>query len=168
MDLGGRWFFDARASFRGLRGSWQDAALFLLVLQAIESVLSVASLWFIVPLLLPTLPPADPAAVIALNYVTGLGIAVIGSFWLHGWARLFGSRADALQTFRATTYGSAPRFWLGWLPFIGIIFILWSAVNVVIGLGVLEKMRASRALSALVVAALSALALLAAGAITLA
>ncbi len=50
------------------------------------------------------------------------------SAWIHLWVYLFGGRKGIMQTFKAILYGDTPNLLLGWIPFIGIIFTLWSLV----------------------------------------
>lgn len=79
--------------------------------------------------------------------------SVITSFALFGFLHLFvmllGGRKGFDNTYKAFGYASAPNV-LGWVPFVGILFALWSIYLEVKGLSVLHKMSMWRALGALV------------------
>jgi hypothetical protein len=51
-------------------------------------------------------------------------------------------------------YGSTPRLLLGWIPFLGILFALWSLVLCVLGVRELHGISTGKAAVAVVVAIL--------------
>ena len=58
----------------------------------------------------------------------------VGGAWLHVWIKLFGGKAEVDKTFKALVYGDTPYYLLGWIPFISIIFVIWSWILGIIGL----------------------------------
>lgn len=155
----GRSFLDASSVFRAEKGGWKAPFRFLLLLQAISSVLSVASLYVIHPIFPFSVPLslADAPAILLADFA-GFVVALLAwTAWLHLWAALLGARNGLLPTFRAVAYGSGPRFWFAWLPFVSAFFVLWAGVNTAVGLRDLQKLSPGRSAAALLLAVLTAL-----------
>nr|WP_321352154.1 YIP1 family protein [uncultured Methanoregula sp.] len=77
--------------------------------------------------------------------------------WIHLWVYLFGGRRGILQTFKAILYGDTPNLLLGWIPFIGIIFTLWSLVLGVLGIRELQEISTRNAVLAVTIAIITLL-----------
>jgi len=109
-----------------------ETMLFYLAILAISSLLSslVAYDGFLSALLIFT-----------TLMISGLIMLLVATVWLHIWVFLFGGRESLLQTCRIFVYGSAPMMLIGWLPFFGIIGILWSFVLWIIGVRELQHLR---------------------------
>ncbi|MFA4859265.1 YIP1 family protein [Methanoregula sp.] len=77
--------------------------------------------------------------------------------WIHLWVYLFGGRKGIMQTFKAILYGDTPNLLLGWIPFIGIIFTLWSLVLGVLGIRELQEISTRNAVLAVTIAIITML-----------
>lgn len=95
---------------------------------------------------------AVPVIVFFMALACGFIFTLLFAAWLHLWVYLLGGRNGIMQTFKAIIYGNTPRFLLGWIPFIGIIFALWSLVLSVLGIRELQDMSNGKAILAVVIA----------------
>ena len=86
--------------------------------------------------------------------VGGLIGILIGSLWMHIWVYLLGGRKGVGQTIKAMAYGSTPSLLLGWIPFIGIIFAIWTLVVQIIGIRQLHELSTGRAALAYIIGAI--------------
>jgi hypothetical protein len=88
------------------------------------------------------------------------GFAVFSSFilavlfvaWLHVWVYILGGRKGIFQTAKTFVYAGTPYFLLGWLPYIGFIFLIWSFILSVLGIRDLHEISIVRAGVALAIA----------------
>ncbi len=85
-------------------------------------------------------------------YVAGIVLVVISGLWLHLWAYIFGAKGGLNQTLKTVFYGGTPSYLLGWIPFIGILFFLWSLYLEWTGLQRLHGMPGDKAAFSIVVA----------------
>jgi hypothetical protein len=115
-----------------------EAFKYLLVLSLVVSVLSAAI-------------SLSPLAFVAV-YLMGIVFTVIGGLWLHLWAYIFGAKGGLNQTLKTVLYGGTPSYLLGWIPYISIIFGLWSLYLGWIGLQKLHGMPGNKALLAILIA----------------
>lgn len=76
---------------------------------------------------------------------------LIGGLILHIFAFLFGAKKGFEQTLKAVFYAETPVLLLGWIPFIGPIFNLWTLVLEIIGIKNLHKVSTGTAVLALLV-----------------
>jgi len=95
------------------------------------------------------------AVVMLISIIIGglIGI-LVGSGWMHIWVYLCGGRKGFGQTIKAMAYGSTPSLLLGWLPFIGVIFSIWSIVVSIIGIRQLHEISTGRAVLAYLLGAI--------------
>jgi hypothetical protein len=84
--------------------------------------------------------------------IGGFIFTLIFAAWLHLWVYLLGGRKGILQTFKAIIYGNTPRLLLGWIPFVGFIFALWSLVLGILGIRELQEMSTGKAILAVLIA----------------
>jgi hypothetical protein len=82
----------------------------------------------------------------------GFICTLIFAAWLHLWVYLLGGREGIMQTFKAIIYGNTPRLILGWIPFIGFIFALWSLVLGILGVRELQEISSGKAILAFAIA----------------
>ena len=80
--------------------------------------------------------------------------------WLHLWVYILGGRKGIMRTARAFIYAGTPEFLLGWIPYIWIIFLIWSFVLAVLGIRELHELSTAKAAVALVIAIIIPLVLL--------
>jgi hypothetical protein len=79
-----------------------------------------------------------------------LVIAVIFVMLLHFWLYILCGKGGIMQTIKAFVYASTPMLLFGWIPVIGFIFTIWSAVLNVLGIRELHKMSTGEAAGAFV------------------
>ncbi|WP_048152423.1 Yip1 family protein [Methanolacinia paynteri] len=84
--------------------------------------------------------------------LSSLVMSALFVLWLHLWVYILGGRKGLIQTAKAFVYGVTPGFLLGWIPDIGIIFLIWSIVLGVLGVRELHEISTARAAVALVIA----------------
>jgi hypothetical protein len=96
--------------------------------------------------------PAFPVMVFFMMLVGGVICTILFAAWLHLWVYVVGGRKGIMQTVNAVIYGSTPRLLLGWIPFFGIIFTLWSLVLGVLGIRELQEISTGKAILAVVIA----------------
>ena len=95
---------------------------------------------------------AIPIAVFFMVLVGGFIFTLIFAAWLHLWVCLLGGKNGIMQTVNAVIYGSTPRLLLGWIPFIGIIFTLWSLVLNILGIRELQELSTGKAILVVAIA----------------
>lgn len=93
-----------------------------------------------------------PVIVFLMALAGGFVLTLIFAAWLHLWVYILGGRRGIMQTFKAIIYGHTPRLLLGWIPFIGIIFMLWSLALGILGIRELQEMSTGKAILAAVIA----------------
>ncbi|MDD1686356.1 YIP1 family protein [Methanoregula sp.] len=103
---------------------------------------------------------AVPILVFFMMLIGGFIVTFILAAWIHLWVYILGGRKGIMQTVNAVIYGSTPRMLLGWIPFIGIIFLLWSLVLSVLGIRELQELSTGKAILAVVIAVIIPLILL--------
>ncbi len=136
------------------------------ILIAVIIVVAFAVIWaFIAPFLPPEMPVdisgflafgVAIVAVIALiaTIIGGLIGILIGSLWMHIWVYIVGGRKGVGQTIKAMAYGNTPALLLGWIPFLGIIFSIWTWVVQIIGIRQLHEISTGRAALAYILGAI--------------
>ncbi len=106
---------------------------------------------FLVVSVLSAIMALNPISFV-LTYVSGIIFAVIAGLWLHLWAYIFGAKKGLHQTLKTVFYGGTPSYLLGWIPFIAILFWLWSLYLQWIGLQKLHDMPGNKALLSILIA----------------
>ncbi|MFZ1128749.1 YIP1 family protein [Methanoregula sp.] len=99
-----------------------------------------------------TFGAALPVVVFFIVLVGGFIFTLIFAAWTHLWVYVLGGRKGIMQTVNAILYGSTPHLLLGWIPFIGIIFTLWTLVLNVLGIRELQELSTGKAILAVVIA----------------
>ena len=95
---------------------------------------------------------AVPVIVFFMALAGGFIVTLIFAAWLHLWVYILGGRKGIMQTFKAIIYGHTPRLLLGWIPFIGFVFMLWSLVLGILGIHELQEMSTGKAILAVAIA----------------
>ena len=95
---------------------------------------------------------AVPVIVFFMALAGGFIVTLIFAAWLHLWVYILGGRKGIMQTFKAIIYGHTPRLLLGWIPFIGFVFMLWSLVLGILGIRELQEMSTGKAILAVAIA----------------
>jgi hypothetical protein len=103
---------------------------------------------------------ALPVVIFFCIMIGGAIATILFSLWLHLWVYIVGGHKGVLQTAKAVTYGMTPALLLGWIPFLGFIFCLWSILLQIIGIRELQEISSGRALLAVMIAVMVPLILL--------
>ena len=90
--------------------------------------------------------------IFAFIVVSFLVLAVIFVLLLHFWLYILCGKGGIMQTIKSFVYASTPMLLFGWIPVIGFIFTIWSAVLNVLGIRELHKMSTEGAAGAFVAA----------------
>ncbi len=129
---------------------------YLSVLLLIDAILSSVIAMFVVPLLpgLTDLPIGIPLRAIGFLevFIGSIIITIIFSVWLHFWVYILGGRKGLMQTVYAFVYGGTPWMLFGWIPFLSIIFTVWSVVLWIMGVRELQEMSTGKAVAAVLIA----------------
>ncbi len=97
------------------------------------------------------LPSALGIAIILVIWLFGLIASFIAVGFFHIFVYLLGGKEGFSSTYKAFAYASTPSNLLGWIPYIGIIFSLWSLYLEVKGISMLQNMSMGRALAAILI-----------------
>jgi len=125
----------------------------LLLIHAVLSAI-IAGIWVQRTQMFAGMPWVDNAPVMVFFFVLvgGFICTLIFAAWLHLWVYLLGGRKGIMQTVNAIIYGHTPRLLLGWIPFVGFIFMLWSLVLSILGIRELHEMSTIKAILAVAIA----------------
>jgi hypothetical protein len=96
--------------------------------------------------------PAFPVMVFFMMLVGSVICTLVFAAWLHLWVYVVGGRKGIMLTVNTVIYGSTPLLLLGWIPFLGIIFTLWSLVLGVLGIRELQEISTGKAIFAVAIA----------------
>ena len=144
-------------SFQAARPDTTDTAVpyliaLLLVHAAMTAIVSLIGI-SVMGMLSPMMPWfAMPVVIFFGVLIGGAIVTILFSLWLHLWVYLLGGRKGLFETAKAVIYGMTPGMLLGWIPFIGFLFCLWSIVLQIIGIRELQEMSSGKALVAMVIA----------------
>lgn len=78
-------------------------------------------------------------------YIVGLVLSFVGAGIIHLFARLLKGKGDYSATYKALTYASTPSLLLGWIPWVGIIFSIYSFYLSLKGISKLHEVSMGRA-----------------------
>jgi hypothetical protein len=101
-----------------------------------------------------------PVAIFFASLIGGAILTAVFCLWVHIWVFVLGGRKGLLETAKAVIYGMTPSLLLGWVPFLGFFFLLWSIVLEIIGIRELQEMSSGRALLVMIIAVMIPLVLL--------
>lgn len=101
------------------------------------------------------------AADLITTFIGGFIGMLVFAAWVHLWVYIVGGRNGIMQTVNALFYGSTPGLLLSWIPYVGIIFSLWSLVLYVLGIRELQGISTARAVIAVAIAVIIPLVLIA-------
>lgn len=85
---------------------------------------------------------------LAGSFVHTFIFILIIAAWIHVWVYLFGGRKGVRQTIKTIMYGNTPDLLLGWIPYIGLIFTLWSLVLSTWGIHEIQEISTGKAILA--------------------
>jgi len=144
-------------SFQGARAEGPEAAapcfIALLFFHAILTAVIAYTGFSTMGMLTRMMPGfALPVAIFFCVLIGGGICTLIFSLWLHLWVYIVGGRKGIVQTAKAVMYGMTPGLLLGWIPFVGFIFCLWSIILQIIGIRELQEISNGQALLAMIIA----------------
>lgn len=127
-------FFERIRFEQGIKKSFSYLATLSLISLVIGILSIVFNITFISPLgLLVSILPFLGQSALLIGIMIPIGIYVlslVGSFIgagvVHLFVRLLGGKGKYSDTYKAVTYASTPSLLLGWIPFIGAIFGIYS------------------------------------------
>lgn len=133
-------FVEPQKSFREVKNEKPEKYLIYFGLLAlIPAILGAVFGKLTFSLFLPRFADIGAILTFVLAYIMLWVTTFVGGAWLHIWIKLFGGKSDVDKTFKALVYGNTPYYLLGWIPFISIIFVIWSWILGIIGLSEYHK-----------------------------
>lgn len=128
------------------------------ILMAIITVAMASAMLSMLPMKLPMVAGAAGGVAAAVTFITLLIALLIGLFIgaaiIHIFVYLLGGKKGYTQTVKAVGYGMTPSLLLGWIPFIGVIFAIWSLVVEILGVRELQEMPTGKAVLAVILPAI--------------
>lgn len=146
-------FFDRIKYEKGVGAAFKYLAILSLVnlivglvgyFLSIPSLSPLGSLMALLPFLGNLATLIGVGAVVA-NYISTLIISFISAGFICIFARLLKGKGDYSATYRALTYANTPSLLLGWVPWVGIIFGLYSFYLGLKGISKLHEVSMGRA-----------------------
>ncbi len=95
-----------------------------------------------------------------ITFVGGFLGLVFYSLWLHLWTYLLGGREDFEHTVKTVFYAATPVYYLGWIPFVSVIGLVWFFVLQAVGLTKLQKLSTGSAILVVIASVLLPLVLM--------
>lgn len=147
-------FFERIKAEKGIGGAFK----YLAILSLINLAVGIIGFAFNVPSISPlgnlsTFLPllGDLATVLGIVilvviYIGGLILSFVGAGFIHLFARLLKGKGDYSATYKALIYASTPSLLLGWIPWVGIIFGIYSFYLSLKGISKLHEVSMGRAL----------------------
>lgn len=125
------------------------AVLFgIMVLVALPAMLWIVEPWAAMMGLV--VGPILAVAMTIFSLILGIISVFIAGLWMHIWVYIVGGRKGVMQTIKALMYGGTPYYLLGWIPFIGIIAVIWSIILYIIGIRQLHELSTGKAVLAVI------------------
>ncbi|MBN2043212.1 MAG: YIP1 family protein [Candidatus Aenigmarchaeota archaeon] len=137
-----------------------EAFKYMLVMSVVVAVLNgiiTTLLYSMVPAVFAAQMPMQlgPVVLISTIIMSYIGIIVVNllwSLWLHLWVYILGARKGLEKTMKTVFYAGTPNYLLGWIPFINIVFGVWSLVLSGLGLMRLQEINGGKAALAIIIA----------------
>jgi len=83
--------------------------------------------------------------------IASIVVWLVFGLWVHLWVYILGGRKGITRTINAVYYGNTPYLLLGWIPFVGIVGIIWSAVLWIVGIREMQEISTGKAVAAVIV-----------------
>lgn len=99
---------------------------------------------------LATLGVVGIASVAVFGWAMSILIVFVMAAIVYAAAKLLGGKGDYNAAFKSLVYGSLPSQALGWLPFVGFIFSIWSLYIQTKGVSKLYKLGTIRSFIAVI------------------
>lgn len=141
--------------------SWKEAFTYSIALSVIAALFGVLEVTLLYPLFQNELsgiftPQTKPQLldIVPAFFVSAIIVVVLGFVWagaLHVWLRICRIKGDYWSAYKAYTYSRAPLSLLGWLPYIGGLFGLYSIYLLVVGISVHYKLSKKKSLLLIIV-----------------
>jgi hypothetical protein len=144
-------------SFRKSRGdSFAVSFRYYIILVILFAVLSTIIATLIGPAgMVIGLPGALSAILPAFQFIYFIVFSIVAwlvfGLWVHLWVYVFGGRKGITRTINAVYYGNTPYLLIGWIPFVGIIGIIWSAVLWIVGIREMQEISTGKAVAAVII-----------------
>ena len=128
---------------------WKDAFSYSIAIAVVASLIGVLEISVLYPVFqsaLPSIfaPQSTPQIldILPALFVSAVVVVLLGFVWagaLHFWLRLWKIKGDFASAYKAYTYSRAPNSLLGWIPYVGGLFGLYSIYVLVVGISVHYK-----------------------------
>jgi hypothetical protein len=146
-------FFERIKAEKGISEAFKYLAILSLVNLVVGIVSFMLSIPFISPLgnlssflpLLGALSTALGIVIPVVIYISSLILSFVGAGFIHLFVKLFKGKGDYSNTYKALIYASTPSLLFGWVPWVGIIFGLYSFYLSLKGISKLHEVSMVRA-----------------------
>jgi hypothetical protein len=92
-----------------------------------------------------------PAFLFIYFIIFSIVVWLVFGLWVHLWVYILGGRKGITRTINAVYYGNTPYLLLGWIPFVGFIGIVWSAVLWMFGIREMQEISTGKAVAAVII-----------------
>jgi hypothetical protein len=155
-------FFEEIKAEKGISEAFKYLAILSLVNLVVDIVSFILSIPYISPLgNLSSFLPLRGVLSIALGivipvvmYISGLILSFIGVGFIHLFVKLFKGKGTYSDTYKALIYASTPSLLFGWVPWVGVIFGLYSFYLSLKGISKLHEVSMLRAFIMLITPAI--------------
>ena len=134
--------------------------LFLAIMSAIVTAITLTALNMsgifgrIMPVSGTTFMTLIPVITFFEILIVGAVFTLIAGLWIHLWVWILGGRNGILQTMKVFMYGMTPSLVFGWIPLVGILFVIWSFILDILGIRELAGLSTGKAALAMILATL--------------
>ena len=130
-----------------------ETTKYLLLMSIIPAVLSGLLIYIGVAFLIPKASFTRAAIMTISMYLAWVIGTLIGSIWYHIWLLVMGYKGKLSDTYKAMVYGLTPSYLFAWIPLVGWLAYIWSAILFIFGTSRYGKIDWWRSLVALIIAA---------------
>ena len=141
--------------------TWKEAFTYSIVLSIIAALFGVLEITLLYPLFKNELsgiftPETKPQFldVLPAFFVSAIIVIALGFVWagaLHLWLKVCRLKGDYWSAYKAYTYSRAPLSLFGWIPYVGVLFSLYSIYLLVVGISVHYKLSRKKALLLIII-----------------
>lgn len=80
-----------------------------------------------------------------VGYFLGIVLMFVIAGIYHLFAMMFGTKKKYIETYKAAVYGATPSYLFGWVPYVGLIALIWTVVLQIFGIKELHKLSGGKA-----------------------
>jgi hypothetical protein len=120
--------------------NFSSSFIYLLFITAIPTAIKLALFFFGI-----TLPGSDSIALILGGYAGVIIITFVLAGIFHIFAKLFGGSSGYVETYKAYVYGFTPSILFSWIPYIGILGLIYGVYIFIKGISLLHGLPSGKA-----------------------